>query len=1138
MAAVVEEYQYSAFISYRQVPFDRKWAIWLQSKIEGYRVPKKAISELNLPRRLKPAFRDEDELSAAHELSAELKGALERSEFLIVICSKSTEQSLWIDVEVRYFQSLGRTNRVLALLVEGEPPDAFPISLRRPRRERDEKDAEEGLAPGDGVLAADVRPRPHLSGRYIRRVAMLRILAALLRCRFDALRRREEVRARRQLAVRASIAAAVLLGAGLFGIVNIFQRSQIVRSRADELAQAAQSAARRQDFAAAGLLATQSLQIANSNGALETLALAKSWTWRLISTQRGHGGALGAISYSPDGQWLMTQAYFGNENVIRLWHGETLHPGPIMTHAARVYGGVFHPNARRVAVPDYEDRVWIWSFDNDRATVACTVYHKYVRDAVFETNGRFLVTYASDSALVWNLNDCAGAKLKNAPVAQVKNDGPTGFHRIALLNTLTTATADGIQLWHIESGKPVLLKTLLHRGVSGVDVSSDRADAITYGSDGVVRVWDLSGSGEAPRQELRHDKRVNTAILSTSGRIVVSASADGTAKVWELAGGRFTVKHLLAHGAEVKYALLDPGAHYVISRNFPSSPGALDGDILWVWDLETGRKTAALLTNASAVDFRADGRRLATAGFDGAATVWQVGRERVEIPRDGTFSEDAAKSALGLDANGDLILIDRFDEHVRVWNLPGGNERSVVLSVEDQILPTVMLSSDGTQIIASDGRHTVRWSASTGAPIKTEYEVDPFLYASGRRSALVVEQRPRGSRGPFVLRNLKTGSVHKLQSRLENIEESVLSANARYAAINGSIGTREERKSFVEIWDLNAETLLGRFPGSSTPAEIHPMGRSAVAFSGTSPEMTILTSGVNEARVIQQEGWVSSARYSPDGTHLVTASRDGTAWIWDTQTWEHRATLVHSAWVTHAAYDPKGDVIATTANDGSTKIWDASSHALLRVLHHHEPQRISFFSPDSKILVSLSSEKATVWAWQESLMGPENEYLALRIASAKQIKAFQSEAEAWLRLPSRIPRLNPGRRATESAARLFARPLSEGAIESAAEFVLEAPDPPRAWIELYQALSGNARANGYQLLVLEEIERRLSESYISKNEVLSLLLSAMRAEGLLEQDGNDSGAKQRAMTDIRRRADSLRSEGEKHFVVMALVPSS
>src|SRR3954453_18606101 len=91
--------RYAAFISYRHVEPDRRWAQWLHSALETYRVPKSLVRGRGLPPRAGRGFRDEEELPASANLSASIREALEQSRYLIVVCSPRTPGSEWVNRE-------------------------------------------------------------------------------------------------------------------------------------------------------------------------------------------------------------------------------------------------------------------------------------------------------------------------------------------------------------------------------------------------------------------------------------------------------------------------------------------------------------------------------------------------------------------------------------------------------------------------------------------------------------------------------------------------------------------------------------------------------------------------------------------------------------------------------------------------------------------------------------------------------------------------------------------------------------------------------------------------------------------------------------------------------------------------------
>jgi hypothetical protein len=93
-----------------------------------------------LPARLFPIFRDQEELPVSADLNDNIHAALRSSRYLIVLCSPRAAASLWVNEEIRYFKSLGREDRVLSLIVDGEPnagdkpegagQECFPSALR------------------------------------------------------------------------------------------------------------------------------------------------------------------------------------------------------------------------------------------------------------------------------------------------------------------------------------------------------------------------------------------------------------------------------------------------------------------------------------------------------------------------------------------------------------------------------------------------------------------------------------------------------------------------------------------------------------------------------------------------------------------------------------------------------------------------------------------------------------------------------------------------------------------------------------------------------------------------------------------------------------------------------------------------
>ncbi len=136
----------------------------------------------------------------------------ENSRFLIVVCSPYTPRSKWVAREIEIFKQLGRGERVLALLTEGEPHNSFPSAVLERTRIIEKPDGTtEIVKENTEPLAADVRPRKGVKDRVLKEQALLRLVACILGVSYDTLRQRERERARLSWRRNAAIAATALI---------------------------------------------------------------------------------------------------------------------------------------------------------------------------------------------------------------------------------------------------------------------------------------------------------------------------------------------------------------------------------------------------------------------------------------------------------------------------------------------------------------------------------------------------------------------------------------------------------------------------------------------------------------------------------------------------------------------------------------------------------------------------------------------------------------------------------------------------------------------------------------------------------------------------------------------------------------
>lgn len=100
-----ESYRYFAFISYSSK--DVRFAEELLNFLPEFKLPTIIQEEYNLPETLTPIYRDVTDIQIA-ELQKILRQELERSRFLIIICSPHSAVSQWVNREAEYFIELER----------------------------------------------------------------------------------------------------------------------------------------------------------------------------------------------------------------------------------------------------------------------------------------------------------------------------------------------------------------------------------------------------------------------------------------------------------------------------------------------------------------------------------------------------------------------------------------------------------------------------------------------------------------------------------------------------------------------------------------------------------------------------------------------------------------------------------------------------------------------------------------------------------------------------------------------------------------------------------------------------------------------------------------------------------------------
>lgn len=575
-APVMQDFKYWAFISYSHS--DDRWGRWLHRKLETYRVPRvlagKPSRDGVVPRRLYPVFRDREELPISADLGINIKMALHRARYLIVICSPKSARSLWVSEEVRYFKQLGRENRVLCFIVDGEPnatdkpgqeeEECFPVPVRFHVDAQGELTSErvEPIA-GDARRTKD-GPRN----------ALIKLIAGLLGVNYDDLRRRERVRR-----LRAWGETALLTTLAVVSLVAAWQwqtrkhRLEYYQAQGQQEMEAGNSLRALAWFTAAYELGERG----------EPLQKALRETSRALTTSNealdGHTNWIFSASFSPDGARMLTASWDGS---AAIWTktGATLQKlAEMRGHRGKLSSAAFNRDATKVVTAGWDGFAKVW--DTNGALLATLDGHRGRLNAA---------VFSPDDSLILTASDDGTAKLW-------KPDG-------SLVQTL-------------EDHQDL---------VKAAAFSPDGARIATGSFDGTVKLWSTA-TGQLERTILAHKEGINCVAFTPDGKQLVSAGLDRAAKVWDTASGA-NVATLAAHRGRLNSCAVSQDGRFIAT-------GADDGTAL-LWDATTHqivlcfegerRDLPAVYSRGKVlgVSFSPDGQRLVTACEDKLARLWEL----------------------------------------------------------------------------------------------------------------------------------------------------------------------------------------------------------------------------------------------------------------------------------------------------------------------------------------------------------------------------------------------------------------------------------------------------------------------------------------------------------------------------------
>jgi WD40 repeat protein/tRNA A-37 threonylcarbamoyl transferase component Bud32 len=653
-------------------------------------------------------------------------------------------------------------------------------------------------------------------------------------------------------------------------------------------------------------------------------------TGKELVVLKGHRLPVVAVVFSPDSRTIATASL---DETACLWEAETgklLHT--LKGHPCGVVSASFSPDGTRLltlgdgvrhrfhpggsggstnadTLDDVACRIW------DTAT-GKEIHTKLkwprgakasIRLAAFSRDGRRIVTGGALSTM--NVGDALVTfAVWNAGTGQI----------------LATFDGDPEQQRHIASaafspdGKYVLSSLSEWRGL------------MTEG-DRIATLWDAA-TGKEVLAFRGHTDTLHAVAFDSSGERVVTASKDGTVRLWDatlLRPGRDAWRDRWHRVSSV--TLSPDGRRLFISHGATEGVSSPGGRLI---DTSTGQELALLSLFALNAGFSQDGDKLFVAGmYPGPSTAHFLdpvsGRKLTTIagpPQPWRIMRYSPDLRLGLIRSANEFGVE--DGSATVWDTRTG-KTVAELKGHTERLYTAVFSPDGRRVVTLSQDRTCRvWDTATGKELCqlqgkrlwwTTFLPDSFQilaisdgWEDGFRGR--VFEAETGRERLTLARPDYKGTIRRVYSRF-----AILSPDGWHVASNGL-------NDDVAIWDLTVG------------------GRPVVALQGHTGEVT-------------------SARFSSDGSRLVTVSADRTLRVWEVESGKVLAVLKgHEAAVNCAALDPSGEFVVSGSEDHTARLWEVRTGLELATLRwHSDPVEEVAFCAGGRRILTRSHAAARLW---------------------------------------------------------------------------------------------------------------------------------------------------------------------------------
>ncbi len=883
--------EYYAFISYKRE--DEKWAKWLANELEHYHLPI-TLNGKELPKNLRPVFRDVDEL-AAGSLPEQIYHALTISKNLIVVCSPRSAKSEWVNKEIEDFIKIkgGKTNNIYPFIIEGVPfsreteKECFPDVLRH-------------------LPANEERLGGNINEQGGRNAAVVKIIAGMLGMDFDSLwNKYEREQRRRRLLFSSLIGLVAIIAICIAGYIWNQNRQlkekdwRMMENQARAVANLANKLTNEGDAYTARLITLEVLPQNLKSPERPFLpeveaALRRACNYSSAILRGPEGLPVYSIAFSNDGTKIA--AVYGNGDEVILWDCYT--GGIIRTleqDTAQIIGGLayscsFSPDDKLIMCAEGRT-VRFWDAKDGKFLKRLHEESNEFKKAVFSPKGNTFAlstfqgiriydtkSFQLQTALCANENettlcdDFAYSK-DGKLIAAVYGNGTVRIWDVNNKELIRTITGNKSGYFHSIDFSPDGL--LVAVGGSGPFENNNQ---IPSADNYQIMIWDIS-SGILKQKLFGHTYCVNTVAFDYSGKRLISASRDNTVRIWDVDSGQLL--RTINNESDVKSALLsaDGKVAYTIEGNINVENAAewnpvskilrKDNDVeIYAFngtEAIVGTKDSVLSVDISTgivnniiyTPTKGDKRKI----MDNYTVVFEDCKRDVAI--------NGNRVAI-IYSGGETVIFDTSSKKPIKRITSTDNGHNVDYNRDGTFLLTVTRSDEVDSIKIWD---TKQWKVRSTFTTEGFFVYDAKFSPSTNTIAF-------SSWDSLCVADIQTGKITK---RFGGHKHCIRSLSF---STDGNMIVTTADDNLIKIWDLHTgklnRTILSDLSAAST-ASFSPDGRYVIATELEAIGVWDVQSGIkvyemdehmiNNLFIKQGEGF-TSALFSPKGDAFISSSKD------------------------------------------------------------------------------------------------------------------------------------------------------------------------------------------------------------------------------------------------------------------------